>query len=174
MSSYTYLILATVLILLGICLLWFAGRKKQQLGLPSGRLVYADPGLWGKPESPFYIVDIGLTGKPDYIVQQNGNLLPVEVKNAWSPPAPFDSHILQLGAYCLLIEQTSGKRPPFGVLKYRNRTFDIDYTAALEESVLNIIHEIRLQKNREDAPRSHDEPNRCAHCGFRNVCDQRL
>ena len=170
----TLLIFALAIVLLGLCLLCLAGRRKQQLGLPEGRLVYVDPGLWGKPERPLYDANLRLTGKPDYVVQQGGVLLPVEVKSAWSPPAPYDSHILQLGAYCLLIEQTSGKRPPIGILKYRNRTFSIDYTSALEDSVLNIVREIRQQKNRNDAHRSHDEPKRCARCGFRATCDQRL
>ncbi len=144
------------------------------MGLPPGRLVYADPGLWGKPEKPFYDSELGLTGKPDYVVNQKGRLLPVEVKSAWAPSVPYDSHILQLGAYCLLIERATGKRPPYGILKYRNRTFAIDYTSSLENSVMEIIEKIQKQKNRSQASRSHDEARRCAHCGYRKTCDQRL
>ena len=144
------------------------------MGLPPGRLVYADPGLWGKPEKPFYDSGLGLTGKPDYVVNQKGRLLPVEVKSAWAPSVPYDSHILQLGAYCLLIERVTGKRPPYGILKYRNRTFAIDYTSSLENSVMEIIEKIQKQKNRSQASRSHDEARRCAHCGYRKTCDQRL
>ena len=132
------------------------------------------PGLWGKPEKPFYDSGLGLTGKPDYVVNQKGRLLPVEVKSAWAPSVPYDSHILQLGAYCLLIEKVTGKRPPYGILKYRNRTFAIDYTNSLEDAVLEIIEKIQKQKKRSQASRSHDEARRCAHCGYRKVCDQRL
>lgn len=160
--------------LLGLFLFWYSGRKRRQMGLPEGRLVYADPGLWGKPEKPFYDAGLGLTGKPDYVVQQKGILLPVEVKSAWAPPTPYDSHILQLGAYCLLIEKSSGKRPPYGILKYRNRTFAIDFTPTLRAEVLAVIQDIRKQKNRAETPRSHDEPRRCARCGFRDTCTQRL
>lgn len=174
MSNYLVILIAFAVFLLGIYLFWLSRRKWEQVGLPPGRLVYADPGLWGRPEKPFYDSGLGLTGKPDYVVNQKGQLLPVEVKSAWAPPIPYDSHILQLGAYCLLIEKVTGKRPPFGILKYRNRTFAIDFTKSLENSVLEIIEKIRKQKNRSQAFRSHDEARRCAHCGYRRVCDQRL
>jgi len=174
MPNYLVILIAFAIFLLGICLFWLSGRKWKQVGLPPGRLVYSDPGLWGKPEKPFYDSGLGLTGKPDYVVNQKGQLLPVEVKSVWAPLAPYDSHILQLGAYCLLIEKTTGKRPPYGILKYRNRTFAIDYTKSLEDSVLEIIEKIRRQKYRGQASRSHDEVCRCAHCGYRRVCDQRL
>jgi len=174
MPNYLVILIAFAVFLLGIYLFWLSRRKWEQVGLPPGRLVYADPGLWGRPEKPFYYSGLGLTGKPDYVVNQKGRLLPVEVKSAWAPPIPYDSHILQLGAYCLLIEKVTGKRPPYGILKYRNRTFAIDYTKSLEDSVLEIIEKIHKQKNRGQASRSHDEARRCTHCGYRKVCDQRL
>ena len=174
MPDYWVTLIALIVFLLGICLFWLSTRKWKQLGLPPGRLVYADPGLWGRPEKPFYDSSLGLTGKPDYVVNQKGRLLPVEVKSAWAPSVPYDSHILQLGAYCLLIEKVTGKRPPYGILKYRNRTFAIDYTNSLENSVLEIIEKIQKQKKRSQTFRSHDEARRCAHCGYRRICDQRL
>lgn len=174
MPNYLVILIAFAVFFLGIYLFWLSRRKWEQAGLPPGRLVYADPGLWGRPEKPFYYSGLGLTGKPDYVVNQKGRLLPVEVKSAWAPPIPYDSHILQLGAYCLLIEKVTGKRPPYGILKYRNRTFAIDFTKSLENSVLEIIEKIRKQKNRSQVSRSHDEARRCAHCGYRRACDQRL
>lgn len=161
-------------ILCGICLLLLSFRQKRKLGLPKGRLVYADPGLWGKPEKPFYSAELGLTGKPDYIVNQHSVLLPVEVKSGWAPPTPYDSHIFQLAAYCLLIKYATQKQPPYGLLKYRNRTFAIDYTPAMQDAVLGVVNDIRQQKKQGEALRSHQEPRRCARCGYRYTCDQRL
>ena len=174
MPIYSAILIAFLVFLLGLSLFWFSRQKWKQAGLPSGRVVYADPGLWGRPEKPFYYSGLGLTGKPDFVVNQKGRLLPVEVKSSWAPPTPYDSHILQLGIYCLLIEKTTGKRPPYGILKYRNRTFAIDYTQSLEDSVIAVVEQIRTQKNRRQASRSHDDARRCAHCGYRRVCDQRL
>ena len=81
-------------------LIWLLARRLQRAsGLPRGRVVYADPGLWGKTEKPLYDAELGLTGKPDYLIRSGEMLIPVEVKSAWGPPAPYDSHVLQLVAY---------------------------------------------------------------------------
>jgi CRISPR-associated exonuclease Cas4 len=172
--KYVFLFIAFLIFCLAIFLLWFSRRKWEQSGLPRGRLIYADPGLWGRTEKPFYDCDLGLTGKPDFVVNQKGRLLPVEAKSMWAPSEPYDSHILQLGAYCYLIEKTTGKRPPYGILKYRNRSFAIDYNKALEQSVIQMVDEIRHKKNSREVNRSHEEARRCARCGFRKNCDQRL
>jgi CRISPR-associated exonuclease Cas4 len=59
-------------------------------------------------------------------------------------------------------------------VRYRNRTFAIDYTAAAEAELLAALDELRGDDRRKELPRSHDEPARCAHCGYRDTCDERL
>jgi len=161
-------------LILALVLLFISRLIKNASGLPEGRIVYADPGLWGKPEKPFYDSALGLTGKPDYLIKQGGVIIPVEVKSMWAPREPYDSHVLQLGAYCLLTECHFGQRPDHGLLRYRNRTFKIPFSSALEDDVLETIQAIRSHKEMDDICRSHDQPNRCARCGFREHCDQRL
>jgi CRISPR-associated exonuclease Cas4 len=82
-------------------------------------------------------------GKPDYLVQSGGSIIPVEVKSGRAPAAPYDSHIFQLAAYCLLVEKTYGKRPPYGIIHYAGRDFAIDYTRQLESALLDWLAEIR-------------------------------
>ena len=147
---------------------------RRRAGLPEGRIVYADPGMWGKVEKPLYDSALGLTGKPDYLVKNHNQVIPVEVKSMWAPREPYDSHRLQLGAYCLLVERSLGQRPPYGLLRYRNRTFRIPYTTSFEDEVIGILEDIRDHKDMEEVRRSHEHPNRCARCGYRNRCDQRL
>jgi CRISPR-associated exonuclease Cas4 len=98
----------------------------------------------------------------------------VEVKSGWAPPVPFDSHAMQLAAYCLLVERDLGVRPPYGLLRYRNRTFRLAYTDEIRERVLDMIFEVRRAKRLETVDRSHEHQARCARCSFRSVCDQRL
>ncbi len=157
-----------------MALLLVARLIKKANGMPEGRIVYADPGLWGRPEKPFYDSALGLTGKPDYLIKQGDTIVPVEVKSMWAPREPYDSHVLQMGAYCLLAERHYGVRPDHGLLRYRNRTFNISFSSALEDEVLETIQAIRDQKELDDICRSHDQPNRCARCGYRQHCDQRL
>ncbi len=67
-----------------------------------------------------------------------------------------------------------GKRPPYGLLRYRNRTFRVNFNQEIENQVLDVLEEIRLLKEQDEACRSHNHPNRCARCGYRGICDQRL
>lgn len=51
----------------------------------------------------------------------------------WSLPSASrrDSEVLQLAAYCLLVEETQGQRPAHGLTRYQNQTFAVDYTSHL-------------------------------------------
>lgn len=166
--------LALFFLLIGLLLLWQSNRQRVQAGLPGGRVIYSDTGSWGKLEKPLVAEDIGLVGKPDYLVQKGDAIIPVEVKSGRAPAAPYDSHIFQLAAYCLLVHRRFGKRPPYGILHYSGRDFAIDYTAQLESALLDRLAEIRRDEGRRDVPRSHEDEARCRKCGFRKVCDQRL
>lgn len=165
---------ALALLLLALILFWISARSRRAAGLPGGRIIYTDTRSWGKVEKPLYDPTLGLTGKPDYLVEQHGKLIPVEVKSGRAPESPYDSHIYQLAAYCLLVEKTMGKRPPYGIIHYANRDFAIDYTRELEDSLLDLLADLRRDERREQVPRSHQNPGRCAKCGFREICDQRL
>ena len=167
--------LSLFLLLLAIFLLWQSSRQQKDAGLPGGRVIYTDTRAWGAPlEQPLFNKELGLTGKPDYLVQQKGQIIPVEVKSGRAPESPYDSHVYQLAAYCLLVEKTYGKRPPYGIIHYPSRTFAVDYTPALESSLLDLLADLRRDENRTEVNCSHAEPARCRRCGFRNVCDQKL
>ncbi len=168
------LYLALFILIIAILLLWQSNRQRSQAGLPGGRVVYTDTRAWGKVEQPLYDHALGLTGKPDYLVERDGQLIPVEVKSGRTPDAPYDSHIFQVAAYCLLVEKTYGKRPSYGLIHYPHRDFAIDFTTELESALLEQLAEMRRDSMRQDVPRSHDQPARCQNCGFRKVCDQRL
>lgn len=164
---------ALILVLGGVLLLWLGARQQRRSGLPPGRVLYSDPQIIGQPERPLFDADTLLTGKPDYLVKEGSAVIPVEVKSGWAPPEPHPGHVFQLMAYCRLVERSMGVRPPYGILRYRNRTFAIDYTPQAEAELLALIEEIHAAGGREQH-RSHDSPARCAGCGFRSQCDQRL
>jgi CRISPR-associated exonuclease Cas4 len=165
---------AIFLLLVGLVLLWQGSRQQRATGLPSGRVIYSDTGGWEKVEKPLYDSTIGLTGKPDYIVKQGDSMIPVEVKSSLAPIQPYESHVYQLAAYCLLIQRLTGNRPTHGIIQYRNRSFAVDYTPEVESELMSLLDEIRYQERRGEAQRSHDEPARCAHCGYRANCNEKL
>jgi CRISPR-associated exonuclease Cas4 len=166
--------LAIFLLLLGLALLWLTSRRQKASGIPAGRIIYTDTSKWNASEKALYDPVLGLTGRPDYLVQQGEQIIPVEVKSGRAPDAPYDTHIYQVAAYCRLVQATYGSRPTYGILHYPERTFAIDYTPELEASLLDILSEIRQQDRQKEIARSHESAGRCTRCGFRSICDQKL
>jgi CRISPR-associated exonuclease Cas4 len=162
-----------LLIISLILFLLYLLRSKAS-GMPWGKIIYSDTRGWGKLEKPLFDSDLGLTGKPDYLVEKNGKVIPVEVKSGKVGEAPYDSHIYQLAAYCLLIQRVMGKRPPYGILHYANRTFEIEYTQEMETQIIDLIIEMRNCLGQEEPDRSHQSPGRCRGCGYRSSCSQVL
>jgi len=161
------------LIVAVILLLW-ATVQRRRAGLPAGRVVYTDTGAWNRCERPLFSRRYLLTGKPDYMVEERGQIVPVEVKSTTPPPQPYRSHVLQLAAYCLLVEENFGQRPDHGLIHYRGRTFAVDYTPELRAELIAALNEMRAGLSAADVPRDHENANRCRACGYREDCDQGL
>ena len=170
----TSLYLGLFILLIAFILLFISARQRRRAGLPGGRVVYSDTRAWGPIQKPLFDPELGLTGKPDYLVEQNGRFIPVEVKTGRTPEAPYDAHIFQVAVYCLLVQKAYGKRPSHGIIHYPNRDFAVDYTPELESALLDLLADIRRDEHRTEVGRSHDEEQRCLHCGFREVCDEKL
>ncbi len=168
------LYLSLILLIIAIILFWLSNRQRKQSGLPGGRVIYSDMNEWGRVQKPLYDASARLTGKPDYLVERHGQIIPVEVKSGRTPDSPYDSHIYQLASYCYLVHKTMGKRPPYGIIHYKNRDFAVDYTPALESALLDILAEMRHDERRKNVMCSHSSPARCRGCGYRKICDQRL
>lgn len=168
------LIAVLVLVVFGLILLWAGARRQRSMGLPAGTVIYSDPVILGSPEKPFFDPDWKLTGKPDYLVKENGIIIPVEVKSGAAPESPRSGHIYQLLAYCRLLEAHYGNRPPYGIVRYANRSFRIDYTPAAERELQELLEEITLCQAMESVARSHNDAVRCRSCGFYCLCGERL
>ena len=158
----------------GLHLLRRARRLHEQTGLPQGRVIYADTGAWNRCERPLFSSRYLLTGKPDYLVDDRRTKIPVEVKSTVCPPSPYRSHVLQLAAYCLLVEEEYGQPPPYGIIKYHDQTYAVEYTAQLRAQLLSILAEMRQHLTTDDVDPNHANPNRCRSCGYREECEERL
>ena len=169
-------LLLTALVLggLGIWLLLRSRTVRRRTGLPEGRVTYVDTGAWDRCERPLFSNQHSLTGRPDYLVQHRGGVIPVEVKSGVAPAQPYPAHVLQLAVYCLLVEEQEKRAPPFGILKYDDRAFEVDYTPALRAELLETLDAIRHDLRGRDVDRNHEESVRCRSCGYRHTCDQRL
>lgn len=170
-----WLVLVAVLLAgLGFWLLVRSRAARQRTGLPGGRVIYADTGAWNRCERPLFSRRYRLTGRPDYLVHLREGVIPVEVKSGTAPSQPYESHLLQLAAYCLLLEEQEGRAPPYGILKYQDRALEIAYTPGLRTRLLEALQSIRRDIDAGEAVRSHEQPARCRGCGHRSRCDERL
>ena len=168
------LLIALVIVLLALILLWLAKRGQYATGMPGGKVIYSDTQQWRSVEKPLHDPILGLTGKPDYLVEHGKQIIPVEVKSKRIARGPYDAHIYQLAAYCILVNREYGIRPDYGILHYPNRTYRIDYTSGLEAATLDLLIEIHEDERRKEIHRSHEVPARCLKCGYRSICDDRL
>ena len=170
-----FVLIALLLIIFGLLVFWLGRRSQAEAGLPIGRVIYSDASRWQSIEKPLFSRQYQLTGKPDYVVQHGRDIIPVEVKSSSAPIAgPRRNHVLQLAAYCLLREETYRPRPKYGIVKYADRMFAVDYTDALRTDLLDVIAAMRDDLARGGAERSHEEAARCVRCGYRHACTERL
>lgn len=141
MNSVLIVIIGVFIV--GLLLLGISFLMRRKIGVPQGDVVYSD-----SEKSPGEILEaksIPLVGKPDYILQKDGDHIPVEVKTGKTPKTPYKNHIAQLFAYCLLIGEQFGKRPAYGIIRYPDREVPLQYTEAAEEGLKKTITEV-LQK----------------------------
>lgn len=166
--------LSLLLLILGGLALARSTRLRQESGLPAGRLVYADSAEWRSVPQPLFSKTYQLVGKPDYLVETSAGVIPVEVKSSPAPKIPHLGHLLQLAAYCLLIEETSGHAPPRGLLKYANALYEVDFTPELRRELLDTLSQMHQARLAKTVARSHRQPGKCAACGFYESCEEAL
>jgi CRISPR-associated exonuclease Cas4 len=169
------LALSLFLIFLAIGALLLSRRWQRQSGLPDGRVIYSDSGTWFQNSEVLYDAGLRLAGRPDFLVEQgDGLIIPVELKSSPAPELPWPGHVLQLIAYCRLVESAYGLRPTHGILQYSDRAFSVDYTDTLEQDLLDALSEMAGDRLAPEVRRDHGDPRRCRSCGYREVCEQAL
>ncbi len=118
-----------------------------------------------------------LAGRPDYIIKEGKQRIPVEVKTGRRPQAPFFSHVLQIGAYCLLSEEEFRHKPEFGQIRYGfdNDPHKVVWDSKLRRLVLEKLDEMNdIIKGNMEAHRNHKRVGKCNSCSRRKNCPERL
>jgi len=115
----------------------------------------------------------GIRGTPDYIIKIDEDYIPVEEKSAdlYSPSFP---HVIQITAYCMLVEDKYGIPPPYGILKYKNAQFKIPYERRWKNMVMEIKENILRDLEKGMAHRNHENTNKCRRCNHREHCPESL
>ena len=117
----------------------------------------------------------GLRGRPDQIVIVDGEFIPVEQKTGKIPEKPHKSHKMQLLAYLHLVESTTGRKPPYGVLKYGSENLHtIDWNDENEHQLFSAVKEVQRVMVQGGAERNHNRKGKCESCSRRYACDSSL
>lgn len=158
-----------LLILIGILLvLLIYSLSKSRSRIPRGEIVYND---LSRPEKPLYSNTLDLVGKPDLVIKRSEVMIPIEYKSSKTPLKPYRSHVLQLAAYCWLVEENFGAKVPYGLLVYNGRNFRVDFDDQLRKELMNTVGWMRdiLKMSPEEAKKYRNERN-CRFCYLREVC----
>lgn len=113
---------------------------------------------------------LGLSGKLDLLITTPEACYPVDFK--YTRDRPRRNHVLQLGAYALLAEDTFDKPTPaaFIYITPTNQVIRITITEGLKDLVRRRLTEIRLMIRDAILPGPTPVRARCQECEFRNYC----
>lgn len=163
------LVAALVLAGVGVALVAWAFRAigEARADAARGRLVAVDAGRPVTLRSPRY----RLVGRPDELRRlADGRVVPVEVKSRATPAGgPATSHIVQVRAYCLLVEEATGNPPPYGTLRYADGEVRVRWDSRARAELLSL----RAELLRPYDGRATPSRGRCARCPWFMGCDAR-
>jgi len=105
------------------------------------RLIYSD----GRGGVLLKSLRHNLHGKPDFIYQRRftGRLIPMELKSGKAPNSPHFGDLMQLVTYFIIINESHGKRPKHGILRYSDAMYIVKNTARRRRQLLGIAAEMR-------------------------------
>jgi len=163
MIIYFIIAAAVLLIVFG---LWakLAARNLALAVVPGGKIVYS--GIrFGKMkvlQAPQY----HLRGSPDYVVRSGDEYIPVEIKSSKTPRKLFDSDLMQVVAYAVLVEAEFGKLPPHGIVCYPDKDFTIKITDQKIEKLRRGVETMRASLREGKLKNAPKSKHYCPTCYF--------
>ncbi len=144
------------------------GKRKEQA--VAGEILYVD----GEDSRLLRSEKYGLSGRPDYILEVGDELVPVELKTGRVPRGPLFSHVIQVSAYCMLVEDVMERKVSHGILRYGDVEHEIDLDDDMRGLVLGKLSEMREKSVTGDVHRNHQREGKCRSCSRRDMCPEKL
>ena len=117
----------------------------------------------------------GLRGRPDQIVIIDGELIPVEQKTGKVPQKPHRSHVVQVLAYAALVDNTTGKKPPYCIVRYgQENLHQIPWDEDNQILLYDAVKAVQRTMAKGGAARNHERAGKCRHCSRRYACEDSL
>lgn len=94
--------------------------------------------------------------------------IPYEIKNT-SIAKPYESDILQLASYAILLEDNFNVVVAEGIIQYKNKKVKIEIDDGRKQKVFDIIESIN-NFSPANMPKIIENFNKCRHCGLKDEC----
>ena len=113
---------------------------------------------------------------PQYLYRIiDGEFIPVEQKTGKVPKRPHASHRMQILAYLHLVEVSTKKPSPYGVLRYgKENLHQIEWDSSARKDLFSAISEVQRLMVEGGARRNHERPGKCENCSRRYACSESL
>lgn len=149
-----------------------ASKRHRESGFLLSEVALAMEGSACLPPKEYISLNQGLAGKPDALVREGEEVIPVERK----PLAKKlrDRYVAQLLIYMRLVEEFESKRPSRGYLLLgpECRRVVVENTEAKQRWVQGLIEEMRRVLDGAPA-KATPHPAKCAKCDVRSRCEFR-
>lgn len=168
----SFLLFAFLLILISKLYKKDIKRLKNKYNIQTGKITYKD---LNHSEKTLFLKKYRICGKPDYIITQKNSHIPVEIKSGYHLK-PEKHHIMQLAAYCYLVEEKYNEFIPYGLLVYYDTGIEckIEFNPKIRFELESTIKNMRYSLTKDISKRNHNDFQKCKSCSFSNYCDQRI
>ena len=128
-----------------------------------------------KIESEVYVESdkLQLKGKIDRIEKYNDTAIPVELKTGTAPKeGVWESHMIQLAAYMLLLEEKLGKKTVVGKVSYIKDSIvrEVHMNPFLREEIIKLVKEVQDFLEKQNLPDFTRNKAKCESCGLKDDC----
>ncbi len=166
---------AIVVLVLVLVIIWALYRALFPKALP-GPVVAVDSGVTSATVGRVAAMSSrvhGLVGGPDELRRSpDGRVVPVEVKSSRGPPPgrpPYFSHVLQLYAYCQIVEDQRGVTLPYGLLIYADGVpRKVAWDGRARQELAEWVARFREPYDGDALP----SVPKCRSCSYLPVCDR--
>jgi CRISPR-associated exonuclease Cas4 len=167
MSAELLLVVLALALAAYVLLRRWTRHRRARLGIAGRAIVAADDSLIRAPI--LRSERLGLVGRCDHLVRVGDAYVPVEQKPSAKRLQP--SHVMQVGALCLLVQEAYGVRPPYGVVVLAGGAQErVAFSEALERGVLRTVADMRRVLATGAPPGPRWAAAKCRACGYRPVC----
>ncbi len=101
-------------------------------------------------------------------------MIPVEIKSGRARE-PYKGHVMQLAAYCCLVEENYHRPVPYGIIVYSDGLqHRINFDKSLRSDLLATVDEMKRALGHDCPRRTHNYKQKCRHCSFSGNCNNSL